>query len=771
MTLANVKLILAREIRDQLRDRRTLFVILVLPILLYPLLGMSFTQVYQFRQEQPVRVLVLGADDWGDLPPLLGKEKQFATYLFRDRQRGKLIEVDFRSSIPPSESDPLKYARNQVQSGQCDAAIYFPADFRARMQSFRESLLSKKSADAVKRKAEQKSRDPEKAAPASQTPRIPSPEIIYTTANEKSQIAFRRLSDVMERWTEIIGESILAEAGVPIVAMQPFTLEQADVARGTSLSGAMIWAKILPAMLLLWALTGAFYPAIDLCAGEKERGTLETLLSSPAERSEIVVGKLLTIMLFSILTAVLNLLSVAVTGCLVISQIGAFGSPPPLAMLWISLALLPVAAFFSAVCLALAAFARSSKEGQYYLMPVLLLTMPLVVVPMSPGVQLNLGYSLIPITGIVLLLKTLLEGNYLLASQFAPVVIGVTLAACLLAIRWAIDQFNSESVLFSGSERLDLRLWIMRLYRDRKPTPTVAAAVSCAVLMLMLKFFMSFSFSAPNSFRGFAVAALVSQLTVILAPAIVMAIALTSKPRQTFLLKMPGWQSLVAVPAAFLLAVALHPLANLLQSLVAALYPIDESAITAFSELQQILTGSNLWLILLVVAATPAICEELAFRGFILSGFRHVGYKWRAIALTAFFFGITHGILQQSMIAFVVGLILGYIAVQSGSIWPCMVFHFTHNSLALLHSRITPELCARWTWLKTILVPEGNHATGYRWEFIVACGIVAALLIVVFSLLTYSKTPEERLQEAILRGKKSNPEDKEISIGLASMIE
>jgi sodium transport system permease protein len=319
---------------------------------------------------------------------------------------------------------------------------------------------------------------------------VPCPEIFYTTANEKSQIAMNRLSDVLHRWTEIIGEKTLAETGLPTVVLQPFTVQRADIAGGTSLRGAAVWAKIFPAMLLLWALTGAFYPAIDLCAGEKERGTLETLLSSPAERSEIVVGKLLTIMLFSILTAVLNLLSVAFMGWMVLSKFLNFGSPPPLAILWILLALLPVAALFSAVCLALAAFARSSKEGQYYLMPVLLITMPLVVLPMSPSVQLNLGYSLIPVTGIVLLLRTLLEGNYLPALQYAPVVIGVTGAACLLTIRWAIDQFNSESVLFRESERLDLRLWLKHLYRDRKATPTVAAAVSCAVMILLLQFFM-----------------------------------------------------------------------------------------------------------------------------------------------------------------------------------------------------------------------------------------------------------------------------------------
>ena len=117
-------------------------------------------------------------------------------------------------------------------------------------------------------------------------------------------------------------------------------------------------------------------------------------------------------------------------------------------------ALLPIAALFSALCLALAAFARSTKEGQCYLMPLLMLTMPLVILPMAPGVELNVGNSLIPVTGIVLLLRSVLEGDYWQAAQYSPIVAAVTLAACLMAIRWAIEQFNSEAVLFRESERL-----------------------------------------------------------------------------------------------------------------------------------------------------------------------------------------------------------------------------------------------------------------------------------------------------------------------------
>ena len=94
-------MILGREIRDQLRDRRTLFMIAVLPVLLYPLLGMSMLQVSQFMQEQPTRVLVVGAKDIAGLPPLF-ENQQFAGRLFADPSRTKLLELHFTPDGPPA---------------------------------------------------------------------------------------------------------------------------------------------------------------------------------------------------------------------------------------------------------------------------------------------------------------------------------------------------------------------------------------------------------------------------------------------------------------------------------------------------------------------------------------------------------------------------------------------------------------------------------------------------------------------------------------------
>ena len=271
-----------------------------------------------------------------------------------------------------------------------------------------------------------------------------------------------------------------------------------------------LWSKILPFVLLLWALTGAFYPAVDLCAGEKERGTLETLLSSPAERSEIVWGKLLTVMLFSIATAVLNLLSMGLTGALVVRHMPDFGPPPLLAIVWLLIALVPVSALFSGLCLALAALARSTKEGQYYLMPLVLVTMPLTILPMSPGVELNLGNSLIPVTGIVLLLRTLLEGNYAAGGALCSAGGGrdARPAACWPSAGRPISSIP-KACCSAKASGWTWACWLRSLLRDRDDTPSVAEALACGVLILMIHFFMSLSLPPMHGFHDLVVLALV----------------------------------------------------------------------------------------------------------------------------------------------------------------------------------------------------------------------------------------------------------------------
>ncbi|HWA99120.1 MAG TPA: ABC transporter permease subunit/CPBP intramembrane protease [Pirellulales bacterium] len=732
MNWTNVKLIFFREVRDQLRDRRTLFMIAVLPLVLYPLLGMSMFQVSQFVREQPTRVLIVGHEALPDNPRLIDGD-HFASAWVTDPHASSLLQLVLSDETYPPGAGALASAqaeaRRWVEAGKYEAIIWVPADFGERLTAFREHLR--------RSVAEGKTNES-----SINDPTIPSPVVFYSTAKEKSALAYLRVEQVLDRWSQAIAGQNLATTRTPPSAVKPFVVADHDVA-GIRQRQAATWSKILPFMLLIWALTGAFYPAIDLCAGEKERGTLETLLSSPAERGEIVWGKLLTVMAFSMATAILNLFSLGITGAIVVSHFPDVGFPPPLAPVWLLLALVPMAALFSSLCLALAALARSTKEGQYYLMPLLLIIMPLMILPMAPGVELSLGNSLIPVTGVVLLLRNMLEGNYWQAIPFMAPVVCVTLACCLLAVRWAGEQFNSEAVLFREGERLDVGLWLRRLMRDREDTPSSTAAVFCGVLILMVNFFMSFAIGDMGAMANPVLLALVTQLVVIATPALLMTIMLTRSPRETLLMRLPPWG---AVPMAALLAVCVHPVVNGINVIVQYLYPVSEPLQQALTQLVQ--NAPSKTHLILAVALAPAICEELAFRGFILSGFRHLGHKWRAIVFSSIFFGITHGIFQQSIVATIVGVVIGYLAVQSGSLFPGMVYHFVHNALALLSVELLGTTDTPTTnWLRS----SGTDGFTFSIPAIAIGAIGAATILVWFSRLPYRASAEEALQQAIER--------------------
>lgn len=716
MNWRNVRLILLREVRDQLRDRRTAFMIFVLPLLLYPLLGISFMQFSHFLLKQPSRVLVVGTRQLPEDPPLF-EGSRFHPSLFSGSREADLLEVSFAREEPgegrtPPPADPeerRQWARRQLEEGGFDAGVVFPADFSVRLARVRQMA-------SLRPAAEESAAKPEP---------VPSPEIVLNSSKAKAEITAAWLRDVLRGWSDRIGDATLQASGVPVEAARPFTPSVEETPQDKHRRSSRMWAQLFPIMMVLWAMTGAFYPAVDLCAGEKERGTLETLLSSPAKRIEIVVGKLLTIMLFSMATSVLNLLSVAATGLAVVRVMPDVGPPPWQAWIWLPVALIPVAALFSALCLALAAFARSTKEGQYYLMPLLLITMPLVLATLSPSLELTVGNAIIPVTGLCLFLRTLLEGQTATALTMLAPVAAVTVACCYLAIRWAVEQFNSESVLFREGERLDLILWAKQYWRERGPTPTVAAAAWCGVLILLTKFFLSLNAGMPTDFAQFARSTLATQLLMIVLPTALLAAVSIRGVRQTFLLYWPGARPVVAAAA---MAFAFHPVVVSLQALVMWLYPMGPD-VEALRQLEAIISQTPLWQLILIMALLPAVCEEATFRGFILSGFRRLGHPARAVVFSALLFGFAHGFLQQTIITFLVGLIVGFVAIRSGSLLPAMVFHLIHNTLAVSLTRVNVELRSRWPVLDWLLSPPGDGGVQYRLPVVIGGAVVVAILI------------------------------------------
>jgi sodium transport system permease protein len=696
----NVWVIFRREVRDQIRDRRTLFMIFVLPILLYPILGIGVVQFSAAFEQKPRTVLVVGSANLPESPPLLDRSREgFDPKLFDSPAEAARLKV----KIPEDEATWRNpEARKQaVRGGLYDAILPIPDDLRQRLATIESEQLP----------------------------------INYDSTDERSQITYLRLREVLSRWKEAVVASRRERDKLPPSYTDPFQIKAVDAA-SPSEQGVSVWSKLFPFLLVMMSLTGAFYPAIDLCAGEKERGTMETLLISPASRAEIVLGKFFTVMLASVMSALLNIVSMGLTGFQLARQVGgmrpagsddgisAVLAPPSLeAAFWMSLLLIPLAVFFSAICLALAVLARSMKEGQYYMTPLYLVCLPLIFLTLAPGIELNLFYSLVPITGVSLLLRALILGDYDVARRFFLPVLVPTIVYGAVALRWAIDQFQREDVLFREAERFDLKIWVRHLLRDKEPTPTGGQALFCFASMLTLAWFFMQYLSA-SGLASSPAATPAGLIAFILTPALSMAVLLTSSPRRTLRLYWPKPRYL-AIGVA--LALTLNPLVNELRPVVERLFPISQATQEALSEMLK--KVPSLGLALLYFTLVPAVCEELAFRGFILSGLER-GHRTRtAILLSAFLFGFMHVLLslfQQLFNATLLGLVLGLLAVRSRSIVPGIVFHALNNALAVVMGTLVSEHA--YPRLARLLYrnPEGQL---YHWSWVALGALASAVLL------------------------------------------
>jgi len=433
-----VRLIAAREVRDQIRDRRTLFLILGLPILMYPLfvgVGLLFMSAIK---EKKLVVGVAGAEylprpqldvspgaaavagvpagfahhHARAFPPLLAGDKFPDAYLAADPDGGKLVAKSL------AEADEELLAARKV-----DVILVVEADLTAKLERGGR----------------------------------PTVRILARDGEENSKLAVRRLTGVLRKWVEDVKAARFARAGlptefdVPVEVKDPLSDKPADKKIFDELRDVLV--KVIPFLLVMWMLTGGIYPAIDMTAGEKERGTMETLLISPAERAEIVFGKFFAVVTMAFGTAVWNVLLMLVA--VVIVQ--AFFPHSLLSLPGLGacvLAALPLAMLIAACCLALGVFARSTKEGNYYMVPMFFVALPLSYWSMTPGMELDGFTSWVPVANALLLQQRLMAMRPdPFPWQHVPAVV-ISLVACIaVALRAAVRQFHRESVLFREAER------------------------------------------------------------------------------------------------------------------------------------------------------------------------------------------------------------------------------------------------------------------------------------------------------------------------------
>jgi sodium transport system permease protein len=705
-----VRLIWLRELRDQLRDRRTMLMIAVLPVVLYPVLGMAVVHFAVGFSDKPSVVGIAGSDQLpackptsAGLNPLPAVGWLSALALCPlppgpPLDRVLAASVLFNTSQAVQEYPPL-LVNGRFPSAYSAAPPSFrvspaPRDEEPENGPLRVQLLPDDGREALDRKEiDVLLQVPAGFAQALEQEGRPVLQLAYRE-DDRSRLASQRLYGVLGAWRHDLRQVRLLRRGLAPAYDDPVEIrdlqkeKSSDEVVAESLLDLLV--RIFPFLLVMWSLAGALYPAVDLCAGEKERGTMETLLISPASREEIVWGKFLTIWVFSAATALLNLASMGMTASQ-FSGVLTHEVLRPGAVFWCVLLALPLSAFFSAISLAIGAYARSSKEGQYYLMPLFIVTMPLVFLSLAPGVELNPFYSLVPVTGVALLLQRLMTSSLDQVPwlYFVPVLAPVVLYSGL-ALQWAIEQFKREEVLFREAERLEIRLWLRRLFRDKDALPSAGQAIFCFALVIALRW-LTMGFDPHVSLVARTA---VTYLACVAAPPMLMALLLTTRPRLGFALHVPSPWSLVA--AGILSVLLLPPLAELTLAILRrfpTLVELMRQRQPLVHELEGLRGGSaaSWWLHLLVFGLMPAVFEELAFRGFILSGLRRRLGPGSAILLSSCLFALYHMNVFQLLPAFLLGTVLALLALWSGSILPGMLFHCLYNGM-LISVALLPRL-------------------------------------------------------------------------------
>jgi sodium transport system permease protein len=695
-----IRLIWLRELRDQLRDRRTLFMIAVLPLLLYPVLGFAVLQYAFGFSEKPSLVGIVGAEAARDFPVRHPQSSGLSPLPPLSWLRATTPALDSwvgAAALADASHRQLDYPL-LIRNGHftafdslssLDPAWLAIAKFKVKVVWLTEAsfeALEQRKADVILRARPDFYRRIEDGDAGLAQPR-PALEVLARPDDDYSKQAVQRLRPLLEHWKDELRRVRLVRQGLDPQFDDPFDIREplTPPARPETIFDLVV--RLFPFMLVMWSLAGALYPAVDVCAGEKERGTMETLLITPAGREEIVLGKFFTIWVFSAASALLNLISMGITTWQFAGHLPQ-GSIPIPALLWCVVLSLPLSALFSAISLAIGAYARSSKEGQYYLMPLFLVTMPLIFLTLAPGVELNPFYSLVPVTGVALLMQRLMTATALDQVPwlyFVPVLAPMGLYSWL-ALRWAIEQFKREDVLFREAERIDLKLWVRHLLRDKEPTPTTAQAFFCFGLILGLRWFAL----GLGQHLSATVYTSINLLAFVAAPALFMTVILNTRPLESLALRWPRWRDLGL--AAVLAVLLLPPLAGAAVTLFAEIpdliklledrQPLLQS-LRALIEDREIPTR-ELLAFFLAFALLPAVCEELTFRGFLLTGLQKRFRPRTAILLASFLFALFHMNVFQFLPAFFLGVVLGLLTVRSKSLLPAMFFHLLYNSVLLL---------------------------------------------------------------------------------------
>jgi len=645
--LARISAIYRKELIDILRDRRTLVAMIVIPVVLYPLLMLGFLRA---AESEHARL----------------KAEQFVVEVDDERAAADLKQI-IRAVYDADPDPPENRAMWEVRLGQTPPG-------RLGDEVHLRVVLTWTP----------------KPAPV---PAHLTAEIAYTEVDVRSRTAMDELSDIFHRFGalrtraalgEFLGERAASESEQDAVGLILNPVEVQTISAATEgQRGGWALGQIIPIILVLMTITGAIYPAIDLTAGERERGTLETLMAAPVPVIYLIVGKFLVVATVGLITAMLNLGSVAATmhfgGITQILTENAVTFPLHVLPI-ILLCMVPFALLFSAIMVAVCSFARTFKEAQNYVMPVIIGAMIPAFGALLPSVELSGIMMVVPVGNMVLLTRELFQQTFTW-SQVAVILLSTTLYAAA-AVAVAARLFGQEVVLFADAG--SYKTLLQRRYFRPMPLPGASQALLVAALLFPVSFYaqsLIAGASIENFLRTMGILAMVQFVGLFVLLPLALTLYFRIDAINTFRLRRPPLRAWVA---AVLIGASTWALAQEFFRLQSYVLPPSETLEKFNRLIESELADAPLWMVILFFAVVPAICEEFFFRGFVLSGLSTSLRKWPAIIATGAIFGVYHFMIERIPVTALLGIALAFLCWQARSIFPAILAHLMHNGVLMI---------------------------------------------------------------------------------------
>ncbi|HEY8925397.1 MAG TPA: ABC transporter permease subunit/CPBP intramembrane protease [Polyangia bacterium] len=655
----DVRVVWAKELRETLRDRRTLGIMLLFPLVVYPLMALLMTEVIAGKEAaqgtRPSRVAVVGGAP---------EARETVRALLRSLPPG------VRPGIPSASAAKATDGGFEVAAERDGEARDAKASRSARTAEVTAGAL-----DAVVDVDPENVPAPNPLGDLLGLPPQPRPlQVVYDETRPASDQAHDRLA-------------LALGSVLPVGCAPTFAVTATSVASKTKVGGYVL-SKVLPLIVIIMTMLGAFYPAIDITAGERERGTLETLLASPVRRFDLMTGKVLAVTTLATLTGALNIVSMSLTVAETAKLAG--GATAALSIPWTRavatlLVVAPAAFLFGSVMVAIGAMARGFKEAQSLLMPVYLLCLTPSLATTAGDFPLSGVTMVIPGTNLTLLARDLMLGDARLLP--AAITLLSTLAFGAGALAFAARLYDSERLLTStDSEHVGIGAWLRHLLGRAPrgsstsaapaPSPTTAGqALALFGIAFVLWFFVFTWLQHWRLLPGL----LISQWGGFLGLVWLFA-RVTRRPlAEVVVFRAPR---AAAVAGALCIGMSCWIILGILAD---RLMPPPKEVVENIRRLIRP-PGEDrpLWLSIFALGVTPAICEEALFRGPILRGLRNQLPAGLACALTGILFGVLHGDVWRFVPTALLGTLLSWMALTSGSIVPSMVSHIVNNGTLIV---------------------------------------------------------------------------------------